>query len=88
MSNVMEWLVTGALVVVVLVATYSVTGYGSRRRVQQDFKTPEDILTAANVYAKYGRIKAAIDLLRQGLQKHPRHRELRAKLTELTDGET
>lgn len=86
MTTVAEWLLAGALVAVVLVGTYAVVGYGSRRRVEQDFEKPDDILTAVDVYVKYGRNRAAIDLLKRGVEKNPEHLALRSKLADLTDG--
>jgi len=87
MSNVIEMLLAGVMVAVVLIATYAATNYGSRRRVEKDFKNPEEILTAVEVYVKYGRRRAAIELLKHGLERDPAHSVLRAKLAELNDDE-
>jgi hypothetical protein len=86
MTDPIELLLIGALVAVVLIATYAFTDYGSRRRVEKDFKNPQDILDAVDVYVKYGRERAAIELLKRGLERHPAHPALQAKLTHLTEG--
>ena len=87
MTTVIEMLGAGVLVAVVLVGTYALSNYFSRRRVESDFTEPEEILTAADIYLKYGRKQAAIDLVEHGLEINPSHAELEAKLTELTSGE-
>lgn len=83
MNVILEYVLAGGFVLVVLFVTYSVGNAWSRRRVAQDFKQPEDVLMAADVYAKYGRRRAAIELLRDGLERNPDHTGLRTKLAEL-----
>ena len=87
MTTVIEMLGAGALVAVVLAGTYALSNYFSRRRVESDFTEPEEILTAADIYLKYGRKQAAIDLIEHGLKINPSHAALEAKLADLSDGE-
>ncbi|MDA0822483.1 MAG: tetratricopeptide repeat protein [Proteobacteria bacterium] len=84
MTNGIEMLAIGVIVAVVLGGTYALSNYFSRRRVESTFTEPEEILTAANIYVKYGRTQSAIDLLEHGLEINPSHAELQAKLAELT----
>ena len=88
MSNVIEMILAGVVVAVVLIATYAATNYGSRRRVEKDFKSPEEILTAVEVYVKYDHKRAAIEILRHGVERYPAHPVLRAKLAEIGDDES
>lgn len=83
MTIMMEYLLAAVLVAVVLFVTYRAANYGSRRRVEKDFKSPEDILEAVNIYRQYGRKRAAIQLLERGLENHPAHPALEAMLAEL-----
>ncbi len=84
MTNVVDLLIAGALVIVVLAGTYAIVDHMSRRRVEQDFKDPKDILEAADVYLQYGRKRAAVRLLQRGLERNPSDPALRERLTELT----
>jgi hypothetical protein len=85
MTKPIEMLLAGVFVTVVLIGTYAISNYFSRRRVEKDFKTPDDILTAVDVYLRYGRKRAAMDLLQHGLEKYPAHQALQAKLAALGD---
>lgn len=73
----------GLLVFVVLVATYGFMGHVSRKRVEDEFDDPQDILTAVKFYESYNQRNAAIKLLEKGLRKNPHHAELERKLLEL-----
>jgi predicted Zn-dependent protease len=84
LTNPIEMIAAGILVAVVLVGTYAASNYFSRRRVQTDFTEPEEILTAANIYLKYGRKQHAIDLLEHGLEINPAHPALQEALGKLT----
>ncbi|MFT4560335.1 MAG: hypothetical protein ACI9BW_000069 [Gammaproteobacteria bacterium] len=84
MTNGIELIAIGVLVAVVLGATYGLSNYFSRRRVETNFTEPDEILTAANIYMKYGRTQSAIDLIEHGLELNPSHEGLQAKLAELT----
>ena len=85
MTKPIEMLLAGVLVAVVLIGTYAISNYFSRRRVEKDFKNPDDILTAVDVYLRYGRKRAAMELLQHGLERYPAHAELQAKLAEIED---
>ncbi len=84
MTYVVDLLIAGALVIVVLAGTYAIVDHMSRRRVEQDFKDPKDVLEAVDVYLQYGRKRTAVQLLRRSLERNPSDPALRARLTELT----
>jgi len=86
LADPIEMLLAGILVAVVLIGTYAFGNYFSRRRVEKDFKQPEDILAAVEVYLRYGRNSAAIKLLQRGVERHPEHPALKAKLAEMRGG--
>ena len=83
MSNVLEYIITAILVAVVLFFTYGFANRVSRNRVAKDFRRPEEILTAVDVYLKYGRDGAARDLLEHGLERYPENTALKARAAEL-----
>ncbi len=87
MTKPIEMLLAGVFVAVVLVGTYAIGNYFSRRRVEKDFKTPDEILTAVDIYLRYGRKRAAMELLQHGLERYPANSALQAKLAEISDGE-
>ena len=80
----MEYVVAAVVVLAVVVATYRVLGRWSAKRVERDFREPDEILTAARIYESYNRRQAAIDLLKAGLEHNPDHPELTARLAELS----
>lgn len=84
MTDPIELIAAGILVAVVLAGTYAASNFFSRRRVQTDFTEPEEILTAAKIYLKYGRKQHAIDLLEHGLEINPSHPDLQNALEKLT----
>ena len=84
--NFVEYGIAGLLIVVVLFATYGYLGFASRARVENNFETPDDILTAVKVYESYNRHSAAVKLLEKGLKKNPHHPQLEQKLAELNRG--
>ena len=86
MTKSIEMLLAGVLVAVVLVGTYAISNYFSRRRVENDFKNPDEILTAADIYLRYGRKRAAMELLQHGLERYPANSALQAKFEEISDG--
>ena len=55
----------------------------SRNRVAKDFRRPDDILTAVDVYMKYGRESAARELIKQGLERYPNDQTLQARAAEI-----
>ena len=83
MSNVFEYIITAILVAVVLFFTYGLANRMSRNRVAKDFRQPDEILTAVDVYLRYGRDSAARDLLEHGLERYPENTALRARAAEL-----
>ncbi len=87
MSNAFEYIITAILVAVVLIFTYGFANRLSRNRVAQDFRRPEEILTAVDVYLKYDREGAARDLLEQGLERYPDNAALKARAAELAKGD-
>ena len=84
MSTAFEYIIAGALVAAVLFVTYRLSNRISQNRVEQDFRTPEDILTAVDVYVRYGQHRAAQKLLERGLERYPDHPALREREQELT----
>ena len=84
MPKIVEIIIAGAIVAIVLLATYTYLNIRTRRIVKKNFDTPEEALTAARVYLKYKRREAAIDLLEHALTNHPSHPELQAMLDSLT----
>jgi hypothetical protein len=86
MNNIFEYVITAILVAVVLYFTYGFANRLSRKRVAKDFRRPEEILTAVDVYLKYGQVRAARDLLEHGLERYPENTELRDRATELAAG--
>ena len=84
MSTAFEYIIAGALVAVVLFVTYRVSNRISQNRVTQDFRSPEDILTAVDVYVRYGQERAARKLLDHGLERYPDHAALKARRQEMT----
>ena len=64
---------------------YVVRTLFAEKRIQRDFDTPEDILTAVDVYVQYKRKRAAIELLEAGLTRYPDHPGLRARLAALQE---
>lgn len=83
MSSVFEMILTGIVVAIVLAATYFFSNRLSQKRVAQNFEQPADIITAVDVYVRYGKTKAAIDMLEGGLERYPDNAQLQAKLEEL-----
>ncbi len=83
MSNAIEYIITAILVAVVLIFTYGFANRLSRNRVAKDFRRPEEILTAVDVYLKYDRESAARDLLEHGLERYPDNAALKARAAEL-----
>ncbi len=85
MTGAFELIAIAILVAVVLVASYALAGRLSQRRVERDFDNPKDILTAVDIYVKYGRRRAAIKLLEAGLERYPGHVELEQRLAQLNE---
>ncbi|MGR9090044.1 MAG: tetratricopeptide repeat protein [Gammaproteobacteria bacterium] len=83
MTNVFEYIITAILVAVVLFFTYGLANRVSRNRVARDFRQPEEILTAVDVYLKYGRDGAARELLKHGLERYPDNAALKARAAEI-----
>jgi len=83
MSNVFEYIITAIFVAVVLYFTYGFANRVSRNRVAKDFRRPEEILTAVDVYLKYGHERAARELLEQGLERYPGNAALQARAAEI-----
>lgn len=79
----MGYVSAALLVAVVLFATYRGLDWWTRRRVARHLNDPDEILTAARIYASYGRRQAARELLEAGLARHPEHPGLRTRLAEL-----
>lgn len=86
MSNVVEYVITAILVAVVLYFTYGFANRMSRKRVAKDFRRPEEILTAVDVYLKYGQTSAAAELLEHGLERYPENASLQARAAEIGAG--
>jgi len=83
MNSVFEYIIAGALVTVVLFLTYGFANRMSRGRVVRDFRRPDEILTAVDIYVKYDRKRAARELLETGLERYPNDESLRARAAEL-----
>lgn len=83
MSNVFEYVIAAILVAVVLYFTYGFANRMSRKRVAKDFRRPEEILTAVDVYLKYNQTRAALDLLEHGLERYPDNAALQARAAEV-----
>lgn len=86
MNNVFEYVITAILVAIVLYFTYGFANRMSRKRVAKDFRRPEEILTAVDVYLKYGQARAARDLLEHGLERYPENTALQARAAEIAAG--
>lgn len=87
MSNVFEYLIAAIAVAVVLYFTYGFANRMSRKRVAKDFRRPGEILTAVDVYLKYGQKDAARELLEHGLERYPDDASLQARAAEITTDE-
>lgn len=87
MNNIFEYVITAILVAVVLYFTYGFANRLSRKRVAKDFRRPEEILTAVDVYLKYGQVRAARDLLEHGLERYPGNAALQDRAAEIAAGE-
>lgn len=79
----MEYVLTFAVVVAVLAATYRLMNAWSRRRVMSDFRDPDEVLSAARIYEKYDRHDAAREILEAGVARHPEHDGLQQALDRL-----
>ncbi len=87
MSNVFEYVLAAIFVAAVLYFTYGFANRVSRKRVAKDFRRPEEILTAVDVYLKYGQTQAARELLETGLERYPGNSSLQARAAELAAGQ-
>ena len=82
-TSISEVLIVAVLVIIVLIVSYTSIAFRARKRVEEHWTDPEEILVAVKIYESYKRKSAAISLLKKGLEKNPDHPGLQQKLAEL-----